>query len=147
MKVKEENIKAFANAIIQLTQTMKNEAENCIKMCGVFTERELSVLYFVGQNKNVKMSDIADNIDAPMSTLTSIVDKLVEKKLLSRDHSGEDRRVVNVSLTAYGKAAHSKLLEKQKKVAEVVLSKLNEKEQVLITNHLNLIIAQMASLS
>jgi DNA-binding MarR family transcriptional regulator len=146
MKVKEENKSGFAEAMIRLANAMKNETENCAKMCGVVTEKELTVIFFVGKNKHVKMSDIAANIDAPMSTLTSIVDKLVEKKLLSRDHSGEDRRVVNVSLAPTGKTAFGKLIDKQKKVAEVVLSQLNEKEQALITKHLNLIVAQMAKL-
>ena len=88
-------------------------------------------------NKNVKMSDIADNIAAPMSTVTSIVDKLVEKKLIHRDHSGEDRRVINVSLTPAGKSGFTKVNDKRKKIVEAALSKLNEKEQVIAIKSLN----------
>jgi DNA-binding MarR family transcriptional regulator len=143
MKVKDENKEKFANAMVNLVQAIKNNTENCGKLCGGVNEKELTVIVFVGQNQNVKMSDIADNIVAPMSTLTSIVDKLVEKNLINRDHSGEDRRVINVSLSSVGKAAYNKVVEKKKKIAETVLSKLNDKEQVLISKYLNLLASEM----
>lgn len=143
MKVKEENKEKFAEAMLNLVQAIKNNTEDCGKLCGGVNEKELTVIAFVGQNKNVKMSDIADNIVAPMSTLTSIVDRLVEKNLITRDHSGEDRRVINVSLSTAGKAAYNKVMDKKTRIAEAVLSKLNEKEQVLISKYLNLLVAEM----
>jgi len=143
MKVKEENRENFANAMLNLGMAIKNETENCGRLCGGLSEKELMVIAFVGKNKNVKMSDIAETIVAPMSTLTSIVDKLVEKKLINRDHSGEDRRVINVSLSATGKTAHNILVETKNKIAIAVLSQLNEKEQVLISKYLNLLAAKM----
>ncbi len=143
MKVKEENKKKFANAVVNLILAIKNDIEDCGKLCGGVNEKELTAIIFVGQHKNVKMSDIADNIAAPMSTLTSIVDKLVEKNLINRDHSGEDRRVINVSLSSAGKAAYNKVVDKKTKTAEAVLSKLNEKEQVLISKYLDLLAAEM----
>ena len=143
MKVKEENKEKFANAMVNLVQAIKNNTEDCGKLCGGVNEKELTVIVFVGQHQNVKMSDIADNIFAPMSTITSIVDKLVDKKLINRDHSGEDRRVIYVSLSSAGKVAYNKVVDKKKKIAESVLSKLNEKEQVLISKYLDLLAAEM----
>jgi DNA-binding MarR family transcriptional regulator len=139
MKPKEENVNKFAEILFSLAQAFKTEAENCAKMCGDSSEKEMAVIFFVGQNKNVKMSDIADTIVAPMSTLTNVVDKLVEKKLLNRNHSGEDRRVINVSLSDMGKSTYEKLVEKRRKLAEAILSGLNEKEQALITKHLQIL--------
>ena len=78
-------------------------------------EKELVVVYLVGEKQNIKMSEIAANIDAPMSTLTNIVDKLVEKKILSRGHSSEDRRVINVFLDSAGKAAYKTMVNQKKK--------------------------------
>ena len=136
MKVKDENKEKFSEAMDLLVRAIKNETENCTKLCGVVGEKELFILNFVGQNQNVKMSDIAENIAAPMSTITSIMDKLVERKLINRDHSGEDRRVINVSLTTDGKSAFKSLHNKKKKTAEVMLSNFNEKEQSLVISHL-----------
>jgi DNA-binding MarR family transcriptional regulator len=136
MKVKDENKEKFAEAMDLLIRAIKNETENCTKLCGVVGEKELFILNFVGQKRNVKMSDIAENIAAPMSTITSIMDKLVERKLINRDHSAEDRRVINVSLTADGRTAYKSLQNKKKKTAEMMLSNFNEKEQSLVITHL-----------
>lgn len=139
MKTKNDNIDKFAEVLFSLAQAFKNESENCAKMCGDLSEKEMSVIFFVGQSKNCKMSEIADNIVAPMSTLTSIVDKLVDKKYLVRDHSGEDRRVVNVSLSNTGQSNFNRLIDKRRTLSEKILSGLTEKEQVLITKHLQLL--------
>jgi DNA-binding MarR family transcriptional regulator len=138
-KVKEGYSQKFAEAMLGLVQAIKKETDTCTKLCGVVNEKELTIIVFVGQNKNVKMSDIADNIEAPMSTLTTVVDKLVERGLISRDHSGEDRRVINVSLTREGKTAYDRLMDKKKRTSEKILSQLGEKEQTLIIKHLNLL--------
>jgi DNA-binding MarR family transcriptional regulator len=145
MKLKKENTEGFAMAMVNLGLAYKNEAEYCAKLCGGVSEKELMVIGFVGQYKTVKMSDIAETIVAPMSTLTSIVDKLVDKKLIARDHSGEDRRVINVSLTPAGKTAYNKITGIKNKIATSVLSQLNEKEQVLISTYLNLLANELKS--
>jgi DNA-binding MarR family transcriptional regulator len=136
MKVKEENKEKFAAALSNVVRAIKNETEHCGKLCGGLNEKEMTVIVFVGERQHVKMSDIADNIAAPMSTLTNVVDKLVEKKLLNRDHSIDDRRVINVSLATDGKAAYKSLLGQKKKVAERALSNLSEKDQALMIKYL-----------
>jgi len=58
-----------------LFRAIKSESDDCGRLCGGLNEKELIIIIHVGQNENVKMSDISENIEAPMSTLTSIVDK------------------------------------------------------------------------
>lgn len=128
-----------------IVRATKNETEHCGELCGGLNEKELIVVLFVAQNQNVKMSDIAENIDAPMSTLTSIVDKLVARAYLSRYHSGHDRRVINVSLDKAGKTAYKTLIAEKKKIAEKVLSQLSEKDQALLIQHLTLVSAALDS--
>jgi len=141
IRTKDDTITKFAEALLRLATSFKNETENCGKLCGGLSEKEMLVVVFVGRNKNVKMSDIADYISTPMSTLTNTIDKLVDKALLLRDHSGEDRRVINVSLSPTGKSACNKLLEKRKKMVESILTGISEKEQVLIIKYLDLLSA------
>ena len=87
------------------------------------------------------MSDIADHIQAPLSTLTTIVDKLVTNKFLLRYNSNDDRRVVKVELDRKGKASYKEFQNRREIVAKKVLGHLTEAEQVtLIAN-----IAQLAS--
>ncbi len=143
MKIKEENRDKFIIELYNINRAIKNEFEECSKMCGGISEKELHVIGFIGRNKNVKMKDIADNIDAPMSTLTNIVDKLIEKKFLSREHSGNDRRVINVMLTDKGKAASKNVISKRKSVAENVLSQFSEKEQATFIKHMNILASSL----
>lgn len=147
MKVKEANRGLFAESMFNLFMAIKSEADDCGRLCGGLNEKELIILIYVGQNENVKMSDISENIESPMSTLTSVADKLVERKYLTRTHSAEDRRVINVSLTPSGKAAYKTVVTKRKKVADKILSQLNEKEQTLFIRYLNLLTSSITSKS
>jgi DNA-binding MarR family transcriptional regulator len=139
MKVKEENKEKFVIALANLVRAIKSESDKCSVVCGGLSEKELTVVAFVGENQVVKMSDIADNIDAPMSTLTNIVDKLVEKDFLAREHSSEDRRAINVTLAATGKTAYKSLIAQKKITAEKLLSRYNEKDQAAFLDHLHLL--------
>jgi DNA-binding MarR family transcriptional regulator len=143
MKVKEESKDKFLLAMQNIVRAIKNEFEDCGKMCGGINEKELLIIDYIGQNKNVKMSDIADNIDAPMSTLTNIVDKLVEKKYLSREHCGDDRRVINVMLADNGKTAFKAVSTKKKLIAEKLLSQYSEKEQAAFIEHMNILASSL----
>jgi DNA-binding MarR family transcriptional regulator len=146
MKVKEITRDKFMSALQNIVRSIKNEFEDCGKMCGGINEKELHVIDFIGRNKNVKMSDIADNIDAPMSTLTNIVDKLVEKKFLSREHSDDDRRVINVMLTnENGQTAFQAVASKKQLVAEKALAQFNEKEQDTFIDHMNILASSLGT--
>jgi DNA-binding MarR family transcriptional regulator len=129
MPIAEEKKIQFIAVMFNLVKSLKRESETCCELCGPVSEKELFVIVYVGQNMNVKMSDLAATLEVPLSTLTSIVDKLVEKKYLSRWHSDEDRRVVNVSLAGKGKESYKIFLRQKSLMAEKALAQLNEKEQ------------------
>lgn len=145
MKVKEENKSKFITALQHLGRAIKNEAERCGDLFGGLNEKEIMVVAFVGQNQEVKMSDIADNIAAPMSTLTNIVDKLVEKELLIREHSSEDRRAINVTLSTAGKATFKSIISEKRQTAEKMLSQLSEKDQLSFIEHMNMLTAYLGN--
>jgi DNA-binding MarR family transcriptional regulator len=144
MKVKEANKEKFKLMIYSLMRAIKDDAERCAEMCGGVTEKDMTVIGFVGQKKNVKMSDIAENIDAPMSTLTKIIDRLVERNILIREHSSNDRRAINVTLSKQGEAFYKSLGDQKKQVAETLLSQYDEKEQELFLKHLSALITSLA---
>jgi DNA-binding MarR family transcriptional regulator len=64
---------------------------------------------------------------------------LFKNGYLLRDHSGQDRRVINVSLAPGGKAAYKTVLNEKKKMAEKILSQLSEKDQLSLIKHLEII--------
>jgi DNA-binding MarR family transcriptional regulator len=133
--VKQENISGFMIAMFNMMQIMKRKMGDCCDACGDLSEREFLIVTFVGQKQNVKMSDIAEAMSAPMSTLTSIVDKLVDKGYLARYNSIEDRRVVMVTLAKRGNEAHNKFLDqKENLVTKVLLEFSSEEQEEVIKN-------------
>ena len=59
----------------------------------------LERIYF---NKKITISDISKKYNIAPSTLTGIVDRLENKKLIKRYRTEEDRRTVNLSITKEG---------------------------------------------
>jgi DNA-binding MarR family transcriptional regulator len=53
-------------------------------------------------NGPLRMSDVADQIGSSYSATTAMIDRLVEKELVDREHGKVDRRVVTCKLTERG---------------------------------------------
>jgi len=146
MAIKSHMKEKFAASMLRFVTAVKKESEICYELSGSFNEKELFIIVFIGQNQNVKMSDIAENLRVPVSTLTTIVDKLVDRKFLIRVHSDEDRRVVNVALTNKGKNSHKVFLKRKDVMAQKLLSTFNEAEQEKFIQYLNKMSAAIESL-
>jgi DNA-binding MarR family transcriptional regulator len=54
------------------------------------------------KNAECSMSELAERIQQSSATMTGIIDRLVDKKWVSRRRSDEDRRAVYVGLTTEG---------------------------------------------
>ncbi len=137
MKIKQETRDEFLSALQKVFYGIKVHSDNCGKLCGGINEKELLIIDYVGQNKYVTMSNVAEILDVPLSTLTNIVDKLVERKYLSREHGGDDRRVINVMLGDKGKTAYETVCTRKTRVAEKLLSQFSEKDQATFIEQLN----------
>ncbi len=144
MKVSKENRDKFMEGFQILVRAIKSDMDRCSELCGGLNEKEMFVMGYVGQHQSVKMSDIAESIDAPMSTLTSIVDKLVERKILTREHSSDDRRAINVTLTPNGKINFNTLIELKKQTGEKLLSQLKEKDQAVFLKNIDLLASHLS---
>ena len=66
------------------------------------TVPQILVLQAVGEAGSLQISKLAQRVSLSQATVTSILDRLERKKLLSRKRNSQDRRVVTVSLTAQG---------------------------------------------
>ena len=137
MPAKDDKIDQFISAMFNLTNAIESEFEHCCKICGDINKRELMIIVFVGDNKSAKMSEVADYLNAPLSTLTSIADKLVANKFLVRYNSDEDRRVVKVALGEKGLDSYKAFLTRKKTMTKKVLSHFHEKEQNTLIRQTN----------
>lgn len=122
-----------ARRLVDHLQTVMEGAEGAVKtnsaVCEALSSQEIRVLSAVGRNDRCIMSAIANAIRLSLSGATSLIDRLVEKKLVRRDRSAEDRRVVQVELTHEGKELHAAATETQVQFARGLLKALNAEEQ------------------
>jgi len=75
------------------------------------------------------MSDLAAALGVPLSTATHTVDRLVEKGLVVRNRSEQDRRVVQVEMSDPGKALQASLRSKHQAMARSWLAPLSPGER------------------
>lgn len=90
---------------------------------------ELLTLYFLSREKELIMSKLAKGLGISLSMATVIIDQLFKKKLLLRERSAEDRRIVKVKLTEKGEKTAGACRKKKKEVLERILNVLTEDEQ------------------
>ena len=61
------------------------------------------LLQFLRRHSPAKMSEIADEMNIPISTATRVVDRIEAKGLISRKQDRKDKRIMQVTLRANGK--------------------------------------------
>lgn len=122
-----------ARRLVDQLQTVMEGAEGAVAKNAAALEtlssQEIRVLRTVGRHEHCIMSKIAEGIRLSLSSVTGLIDRLVEKRLVCRDRSAEDRRVVNVELTSEGKELHGSVIESQVRYASGLLKTLTAAEQ------------------
>jgi len=62
------------------------------------------VLAFLGRNENASLSEVAEHVGLRLPSMSTLVDGLVTRGLVSRSPSLQDRRRVALSLTPVGRS-------------------------------------------
>jgi DNA-binding MarR family transcriptional regulator/YHS domain-containing protein len=93
------------------------------------TEVEWDALRLLGRQGECMMRDLAEACGVALSTMTGVIDRLVNKGLVQRRHSVEDRRVVLISLTGRGKLAYEERLDADMRLVLTMLQALKPAEQ------------------
>ena len=92
------------------------------------TNNDMHVIEAIGPGEGNNMSSIAKKLNVTVGTLTTAMNKLVNKKYVERHRSEKDRRVVYVRLTAKGKAAYRHHEDYHHQMTQAILDKLSEDE-------------------
>jgi DNA-binding MarR family transcriptional regulator len=118
--------------LVDYLQIVMGEAKGTDKknqsVCEILSPQETQVLLAAGKGPCI-MSAVSEAIHLSLSSVTGIVDKLEKKKLVRRDRSVEDRRIVRVELTEEGRKLHQLALEGRIRFAHNMLKALNAEEQ------------------
>jgi DNA-binding MarR family transcriptional regulator len=72
---------------------------------------------------------IAQSLGAPISTISSALDRLEKRGLVARQRRPGDRRVVHIELTAVGQRLVAKIRRQQVEVCRDMLARLGERDR------------------
>jgi len=109
------------------------------------TMPRFTVLWHITKAQPVNMSYLHKKMFMANSTLTIIVDKLVEEKLVKRYRNPDDRRVVLLELTESGDELLSKLLAIRQDFLQKALQDLKPGKQKLLIDLLGSILSNLQS--
>lgn len=88
-------------AIYLQTESRRLAREQCARY-GI-TATQLNVLKLLQTVGDLSLSELSKRMSATNSTITGIIDRMVEAKLVAREQSAEDRRVWKIRLLPEGK--------------------------------------------
>jgi DNA-binding MarR family transcriptional regulator len=89
------------------TESRRLAREQCARH-GI-TATQLNVLKLLQTVGDLSLSELSKRMAATNSTITGIIDRMVEAKLVAREQSADDRRVWRISLLADGKQLARKI--------------------------------------
>ena len=90
---------------------------------------EVHVIEFLGDKGSCMMREVAELLLVAVNTVTTIIDKMEQRKLVRRERDETDRRIVMVRLTDKGKEAYRGISEMRLHACWSLLTPLNEDEQ------------------
>lgn len=102
-------------ALRKIVRAIDLHSKSLVQKCGL-TGPQLSILRELGKESPMSIGRLADRLSLSNATVTGIVDRMVQRKLLTKERSDEDRRRVMVEATKEGMKALEKapsLLQEQ----------------------------------
>lgn len=123
---KARTLVARLQAVSEAVEAADRSAPDC---CADLSAQELKVLCKLERESCCIMTRIAAAIRLSLSSVTALVDRLVERKLVRRDRSPEDRRIVEVALTEEGREVSQAALGGRARAARELMKALTPEEQ------------------
>ncbi|MDF2657377.1 MAG: MarR family transcriptional regulator [Paenibacillus sp.] len=102
-------------------------------MGDTFSMTQFRTLYMLNERGPQKAAELADLLCVTSGAITGLADKLIEKGLVGRERSEDDRRVVYLRITDPGKQVLEELREKQKETIARLFEGLPEEDILHLT--------------
>lgn len=96
------DVKLLQDYLYQLTEVYRKH-QHYIKLKYKISSLDMEIIQLIVLQGPKKMKEIGDHFQIKLSTLTSIIDKIENQKLVKRVNSRDDRRVVFLETTRKGK--------------------------------------------
>ena len=129
----------YAETLQRLTYDLVRYSTICDRVCTEelnITGSQGYTLLAVPDGETISMNDLSLRMKLASSTMTRMVDQLVQKGLVDRFPDTEDRRVVRVRLTGQGAQAKQQLQETLQIFFTRVLQEISENEREVLMRSL-----------
>jgi DNA-binding MarR family transcriptional regulator len=93
------------------------------------SREEIRAMIILDSGQRIIMSNLAEALGVPLSTATHTVDRLVAKGLVVRNRSEQDRRVVEVEMSDYGRKLQASHTGQRRAMARSWLEPLSGSER------------------
>lgn len=118
-------VDAFDGLVRQVIVPNSHKAAQDLQM----GPQDVRALIWLGRRKRCLMTDFAKGVGVPLSTATHLANRLVEKGVLLRERSEQDRRVVFIGLSALGKKLDLQFFQLRLFRSQILLARLKPGEQ------------------
>lgn len=106
---------------------------------GVFSDLSLTethIIEAIGIDREMTMSEVANELDITVGTLTIAINKLIKKEYVERRRIEEDRRVVLIRLTDKGIEAFKNHANFHDDMINSVIKELSHEEEIVLMSSL-----------
>ncbi len=134
----------FAINLQQQVYQLVRAYELCDQMCmGQYrvTASQGYTILTLPESESMTMNALSEAMGLANSTMTRMIDQLVDKGFVRREADNEDRRVVRVGLTAQGQETRRNLEQAQQYFFGLVLTEIPREEQHGILQVLERVVA------
>jgi len=127
--------KDFVTDIQNLFPSVKRylEAEEARELTGLqATPTQMNALLVVALHPHLTMGELSEELHLTESSCTRLVDRLVDSNLIRRKSDENDRRVVRLHPSSYGKQLASLVIDRRTRRFQELASKLTAEEQDML---------------
>lgn len=138
---RERSICAIDDVVRQITwQSHKQLLQTLSRAEIALTMPQMVTLFAIRGAGTCRMSELAEITQQSAGTLTGIVDRLIEDNLVARVRDVDDRRVVQVTLTAQGNARIARVEQARREEMERMLQRFTQTQLVELERLLCLLV-------
>jgi DNA-binding MarR family transcriptional regulator len=105
-----------------------------------FSITELTVMSFLIQHEALYPSQLADLVKVKTQSMSQVLNRLEERRLISRRASKDDKRKVSIALTASGKKIVDKTrYQRDEWLTQAIEDHLSDKEKKILAEAVNIL--------
>lgn len=126
------SIEDFSRRVVELLPALFREfakREDNELTRGTISCQQMVVLDLLSREGKKSMKDIAAALDVRMSSASTLVDRLLRQKMLSRQSDREDRRRVLVDVTPRGKKVVAQILSQKQESVRDIFGRITPEER------------------